>query len=375
MRVLFISSPGAGHVFPLVPLAWAFRTAGHEVMMGTCGEGLRQATGAGLPVVDIAPGFCVQDFFRQLFADDPGMPVRDREAARKREVHFAVTLFAPVNQRLADGVMRLAQQWRPELVVYDELGAIGALVGAALDVPAVYHNYGFVRTRPLWQGLQEALADLYERYGLARPAAPAATLDPAPPSMVAEPDGWSVRYLPYSGGGVLPTWLSDPPTRPRIAASLGTVTPALEGPGLMRRIVDVAAGVDAEFVLALGGRPPASLGEVPSNVRAVEWVPMNALLPTCNAIIHHGTSDAALTAVAAGVPQLVLPFGKHHFIIGDAVGKRGNGLSAEPDDLDAALLARLLSDHDLRVAARQVQAELAALPAPAQIADRLASTW
>jgi UDP:flavonoid glycosyltransferase YjiC (YdhE family) len=166
------------------------------------------------------------------------------------------------------------------------LGAVGALAAASRNVPAVHHNYGFVRTRPLWQGLQEALADLYDQHG--QPREPEVTLDPAPPSMVAEPDGWSVRYVPYSGGGVLPTWLSDPPVRPRIAVSLGTVTPAVEGPGLMRRIVDLAAGIDAEFVLALGGTPPASLGDVPPNVRAVEWVPMTALLPTCNAIIHHG---------------------------------------------------------------------------------------
>ncbi|GLW33288.1 nucleotide disphospho-sugar-binding domain-containing protein [Actinoplanes regularis] len=369
MRVLFVSSPGAGHVFPLVPLAWGFRAVGHEVLVGACGESL-EAADAGLPVVDIAPGFLVQDYLRQLFASDPGLPARDREAARRREISFAVTAFGPVNRRLADGLMRLARDWRPELVVYDELGVVGALAAAGLNVPGVHHNYGIVRTRSLWLGLQEALADLYDEYGLARPAEPAVTLDPAPPSMVSEPDGWPVRYVPYSGGAVLPGWLSER-SRPRVAVALDTAIPGTEGPGPIRRIADAAAGMEAEFVLALGDESRAGLGDPPGNIRACEWLPMSALLPTCEAIVHHGTSDVALAAAVAGVPQLVLPFGKHHFVIADAIEKRGNGLAAEPGELDTPLLERLLSDERLRVAAHEVQDEIRALPSPAEIVQRL----
>ncbi len=35
MRVLFVSLPGVAHVFPAVPLAWALRVAGHDVIMAT----------------------------------------------------------------------------------------------------------------------------------------------------------------------------------------------------------------------------------------------------------------------------------------------------------------------------------------------------
>ncbi|GLW33289.1 nucleotide disphospho-sugar-binding domain-containing protein [Actinoplanes regularis] len=374
MRVLFVLMPGAGHVFPLVPLAWAFRSAGHDVMVGTCGEGLTPSVNAGLPVVDIAPGFQVQDYLRQLFTKDPGLPAQEHEAARHRQVNFAVILFGPVNRRLADGLLCLARDWQPDLVIYDELGAAGALAATSLNVPGIHHDCGFVRTRNLWRGLQETLADLYDEHGLTRPTEPAVTLDPAPPSMVSEPDGWSVRYVPYSGGAVLPDWLSER-SGPRIAVSLGTVTPAVEGPGLMRRIVDVAAGLDAEFVLALGGRPPASLGDLPPNVRAFEWLPMNALLSTCDAIIHHGGAGTALTAAVAGVPQLVLPNGADRYHTADGVQKRGNGLAAEPDELDTSMLERLLSDRWLRVAAREVQAEVRALPSPAETVQRLTSMY
>ncbi|GAB1646470.1 nucleotide disphospho-sugar-binding domain-containing protein [Krasilnikovia sp. MM14-A1259] len=371
MRILFLAMPGAGHVFPLVPLAWAFRSGGHEVLFGTCGEGLAHASGAGLPVVDVAPGFRVRDYLGQLFAQRPELPAQEHAAARRHSVHFAVTLFAPVSRRMAADAIRLARRWRPDLVVYDELGAVGAVAAAALGVPGVLHDCGFVRTRPLWQGFRQALLDLYDEYGLTAPAEPAVTLDPAPPSMVPEPDGWSVRCVPYSTGAVLPDWLSESPQRRRVAVSLGTVTPAVEGPGLMRRIVGVAAGIDAEFVLALGGRPAAVLGDLPPNVRVCEWVPMSALLATCAAIIHHGGAGTALTSIAAGVPQLVVPNGADRYITADAARRRGVGLVAEPDELDAALLQRLLTDHELRGAAAEVRTEWSNLPAPAEIASRL----
>lgn len=56
MRVMFIATPGVGHVFPMVPLAWAFRAAGHDVLMATGQLGMA-AINAGLDVADITPRF------------------------------------------------------------------------------------------------------------------------------------------------------------------------------------------------------------------------------------------------------------------------------------------------------------------------------
>ncbi|MBM0278811.1 glycosyltransferase, partial [Micromonospora sp. STR1s_6] len=56
MRVLIVSAPLVGHVFPLVPLALALRDADHDVLVATGGGGLAVAD-AGLPVHDVAPGF------------------------------------------------------------------------------------------------------------------------------------------------------------------------------------------------------------------------------------------------------------------------------------------------------------------------------
>jgi hypothetical protein len=49
----------------------------------------------------------------------------------------------------------------------------------------------------------------------------------------------------------------------------------------------------------------------------------------------------------------------------------GAGLCAEEGDLDAALLDQLLTDDKLRGTAAAISAEIAALPSPANIVERL----
>jgi UDP:flavonoid glycosyltransferase YjiC (YdhE family) len=54
MRALFVAAPLVGHVLPLVPLAAAFRNAGHDVLLATAADGVGAARRAGLPVHDVA---------------------------------------------------------------------------------------------------------------------------------------------------------------------------------------------------------------------------------------------------------------------------------------------------------------------------------
>jgi UDP:flavonoid glycosyltransferase YjiC (YdhE family) len=55
MRVLMVSAPGAGHVFPLVPLGWALRSTGHDVLLASTSIGVTLGSGAGLLTTDVAP--------------------------------------------------------------------------------------------------------------------------------------------------------------------------------------------------------------------------------------------------------------------------------------------------------------------------------
>ncbi len=136
----------------------------------------------------------------------------------------------------------------------------------------------------------------------------------------------------------------------------------------MSRIVDVAAGMDAEFVLAVG---KTDLGDLPDNVVAVPWVPLNELLRTCTAVIHHGGAGTTLTAADAALPQIVVPDGADRYANADAVHERGIGVSTTPDAVDADLVEWLLKADKPRAAAAEVRDEMHGMPTPASLVPRI----
>lgn len=105
--------------------------------------------------------------------------------------------------------------------------------------------------------------------------------------------------MPYNGGAVLPDWVLRRPQRPRIAVTLGTIVPRLQGVDVAQRIVALAPQLDAEFVLAMEPLDRDRLGRLPTTVRAPGWLPMNALLRTCTAVVHHGGSGTSTPPLSA----------------------------------------------------------------------------
>ncbi|MFD0534607.1 hypothetical protein ACFQY7_13370 [Actinomadura luteofluorescens] len=142
MRVLFISVPAASHVFTLVPLAWAFRSAGHEVLVALA-ERPEWATGAGLPVVDVAPGYDAVAIAQKVLEDDPEFAETwFRSVGPDRDISPRAPMFAGFNRPLVPGTMEVVDQWRPDLVVYEQTTTAGAMAAARLGVPAVQRNLG-----------------------------------------------------------------------------------------------------------------------------------------------------------------------------------------------------------------------------------------
>lgn len=368
MRVLFVANPGVGHIFPLVPLAWSLRMQGHQVLFATMGDGIDPTTQAGLPVVNIRPGFDRKALLERMLRENPEQ-VQQRLRVRMTDLRAAIPWFARLSELMLEGLVPLADAWRPDVVVQSQLLGAGLVVGGRLGVPVVDHGFGLARTGGVPELYREHLADAFDRHGATLPDRHA-TIDVAPPS-VAAPQGWLLRYVPYNGGATLPDWLWYRPDRPRVAVTLGTVAIQTLGLDALRGIVEAAGGMDAEFVLATGSADIEPLGTLPDNVRAAGWVPLDALLPTCAALVHHGGAGSALTALACGVPQLIMPSGVDRHINADAVSGRGAGLTAET--VTADMLDTLVHDPRLREAARAVAAEIAELPDPAEVARELAS--
>jgi UDP:flavonoid glycosyltransferase YjiC (YdhE family) len=364
MRVLVVAAPLIGHVFPLVPLARAIKAAGDEVLVATGGDGVRVAD-SGLPVEDVAPRFSMGPIAGRVMLRHP--IVARAEMAGTAGTRGVALLFGAVNNRVVDGVVAVAERWRPDLVIYEPLAVAGAVSAARLGVPGVLHENSLFDGPAL---IEATDAKLTRRHGVGTLPAPAATVSIAPPSVLPGRTGWPMRPVPYGGDGRLPDDLREPPSvRPRIAVTRSTVA----GPGgnrLMSAVVAAAGAVDAEFVLVRPDRK-VDVSRLPGNVRTADWVPIPELLATCAGIVHHGGAGTSLAALHAGVPQLVVngPGDRRHNAA--VIAARGAGLASDERDLTAALLTRLVTDEALAANAAEVRSEIAAMPDPEHVAASL----
>ena len=76
----------------------------------------------------------------------------------------------------------------------------------------------------------------------------------------------------------------------------------------MPSIMEAVAGLDIEVVATLNAIQLADLDKLPDNVRAIGYLPLNQLLPTCSALIHHGGIGTFASAANYRAPQLVTDF-------------------------------------------------------------------
>jgi UDP:flavonoid glycosyltransferase YjiC (YdhE family) len=349
MRVLVVSAPLLGHVFPLLPLALALREAGHDVVVATGGEAVK-AGESGLRVEDVVPpNVHFGRIAARVMLTHP--LVARAELAGSGKLDFVSRLFGAVNDAMTGPLQTLAARWRPDVVLHEPLAA----VGSALGVPSIVQDVS------LFDGLE--LTTAVSARMKAETHAPATVLRTAPASLAEFPGGVPMRFVPYSGSGEVPGWLAEPSGTPRILVSRSTAP----GPGagrMMAAVVRAAAHVDAEFVLVR----PDRVDGLPDNVRTTGWVPIPAVLPFCDGIVHHGGAGTLLAALAAGVPQLVEPGPGDRTVHATAVADRGTGLKAAARDITPELLAGLITTPKLQAAACEVRDEIAKMPSPADIA-------
>ncbi|MFE3174964.1 glycosyltransferase [Amycolatopsis sp. NPDC059090] len=393
MKILFASAPGYGLTLPLIPVVWAARAAGHDVLLATTAEIAEVSARAGLPVADVFPG---RDIWADLMATvkggaapDPDEPEEYR-IARQHQGPFGLFTAA-----MTEGTIEAGRAFGAELVVYPSDHGAGALAAVALGVPAleVGNRISWSARDLSWRTehhdfLDGELATLMrEKLGIGdAPPNVLARIDPRAPSMgglradeehADERDGapwWPMQFVPYNGGSVVPEWALRKPERPRVAVTLGTVVPAMAGISSLKVVLDALGGMDVEVILAAGTADVSELGELPENVRSVGYLPLSVFLPGCSAIVHHGGSGTTAAPLFYGVPQLVLPSFADNPMSAERVVERGVGLSHDPATVDAEtirkLVRQLLEEDAFSSAAAEVRAEIAGQASPSDVIAR-----
>ncbi|WP_433254732.1 nucleotide disphospho-sugar-binding domain-containing protein [Streptosporangium sp. CA-135522] len=376
MRILFSTWATRSHFYPLVPLAWALRAAGHEIRVAAQPDAGEMVTRSGLPFVAAGPALDLGAIIERIRVR-PGAEASREEREQARSA-TAVKMFMAGSAAMADDLIDFASGWRPDLVVYEPRGYAAMKAAQVVGVPAIRAlsggtDYTYVREeveRPI-------LAPLWEMLGLQDPHG-ALTVDPCPPSLQvpATIGRQFMRYVPYNGGGTVPGWLAEPPARPRVLVTFG-VTFAKHAGNLdpVRLATEAVSGLDVEVVVAAFPEQRKLLGNLPQSVRLVESMPLHLLLPTVTAVVHQGGAGTMLTSAACGVPQMVLPSIADEPLNALRLTELGAGrhvhLADADQDVIRAEVAALLESRSHREAARELKEEIERQASPAEIVDVL----
>lgn len=363
MRVLLVASPLVGHVLPLVPLAAALREAGHEVLLATAAEGIAAGRRAGLEVRDVAPAFDLKPAFTRTALRHPRLAAR--EVRGRAGTAMVGHLFAAVFEGMADGVVALADEWRPDLVVQEPLAATGALAAARREVPFVTVDASLFDPRDLLATTLAHVGPVARRLGITDFPDPAETLMTSPPSVAGGFWGRPMRSLPTAGDGTAPEDLTRRGDRPRVIVTRSTVDSPMPD-ALMSSVAGAAAGTELDVVLVRPDRRVARR-PLPGNVRTAEWLPFPSVFPAADGVVHHGGAGTLLTALASGLPQLVAPGPGDRTVHAEMVAARGAGLAVAARRISRADLERLVGYPSLRATAQEVAEEMAAMPHPREL--------
>jgi glycosyltransferase len=383
-----MTTPVPTHFTPLVPLAWGLRAAGHEVLVAGQPDVVPTIRSAGLIAARVGERFGVDDWLRGKLSGDK-RPLETLPRVPPERMGFFGRVWMDHARKLLPDYLGLARDVRPDLIVADQLEYSALLVGGVLGVPVLHHRWGVDAISDL--ALSDAraeLADLAADVGLAGLPLPVEKFDPCPPSLQlpAAERGTPIRYVPFNGTDVLQPWVRQ--GRPagsgmrRIVVSLGSRTLALNGvPHVQLLLRTCAALGEIEVIATVDAAYRDAIGPLPPQVRIVDPTPLHLFLDTCDAVVHHGGAGTAMTATAAGLPQLVLPQLSDTFATGERLQAVGAGLTLDdvasqddPDTLRDALEA-LLSQPTYRKAAEELQREMAGMPDPARVAADVAQRY
>ncbi|MGW3961099.1 activator-dependent family glycosyltransferase [Amycolatopsis sp. NPDC005003] len=421
MRVLFTCYAEKTHFLGMVPLAWALRAAGHEVRVASQPKLTDVITQAGLTAVPVGTDHnlwtAANRFLTKRFAelnpegyerirrgvfppfdmpDDPAEVTWEYLDGANPEILKAVR---NANHSMIDELVDFAGFWQPDLVLWEQASFAGPIAAKACGAAHGRFLWGldfygrwrtrYVRERALRP--DERSADVLADWLGAEAAKVGAEfsedmttgqfgVEQLPVSQRVETGlhSVSVRYVPYGGPAVVPSWLWEPPARPRVAITLGLTSSESFGGYMVdvQSILDSLADLDVEVVATVAENEQHKLSRVPDNARVVAYAPLHALAPTCSAIVHHAGAGTMATATVSGVPQLILPDQQDGWYTARRLAELGGGLVIEPVDATGAAVREaveaLLTEPSYRDGIGRLRAEILATPAPAGIVGELA---
>jgi UDP:flavonoid glycosyltransferase YjiC (YdhE family) len=376
MRILFTSCPAYGHVNPVLPLAREARRAGHDVAIATGAELVPEIERRGFETWLVNPSRAETDAsVRDAHPNLEALPAEER-----LRVQISAVFVDAAATRAGELVPR-AQEWKPDIVVHEVTELAGALAAAHTGARHVVHGLGLMPPPDLWQVLFGSgfaqLCRVWQVPELADGIRSATYLDICPPSLgTGGQPAWPqiLPLRPAAGepvaGERLPAALAALPYPQTVHLTLGTIFH--ESPGVLETAIAGLRELPLNLVVTTGpGTDPARFGPQPPHVLVAPYISHSLLLPRCRLVVSHGGAGIMFSALAHGLPQLILPQGADQFLNATAGQAAGVALALTPDQFSAGAVAaaaeRLITEPGFDVAASGVRAEIDAMPSPADV--------
>lgn len=358
-----------------LPIGQALRRAGHEVLVATGPDFVGRAQDEGFAATVAGPPAAEA---AMAAMHDPLVAA----APPEESWHFPVAMFggqiAPA--KYAE-LQRIGEDWPPDLVLTAPVDLAGALFAASRDLPSLSYGFGQHVEQPMLEGFAERVRPLWEQAGV--PPDPWAGiyrgthLDPCPPGLQR---GWcppdtELRHIslpiPGDADGALPDWFDTRSDRPMVYLGLGTV-PIYNRPDAFRTLLlPFAERPDIEVVATVSRLyQPGMFGDQPAHVHVESWLSLARLFPLCAAAVCHAGSGTTLAALTAGLPLVLWPQGADQHANARACSDAGVARVIGPDDVPGLpdMVAELVTPDAPEVrAARQIAADVAAMPSPDEI--------
>ena len=412
MRILFAVIPEKTTFLHTVPLAWALRTAGHEVRVASSPGFADTITQAGLTAVPVgrdASAWRVDGVDPELLEEArAGLPspwnvVENPDDVTWNELvqghHAAVQDGHKLeNFPIIAGLVNFARDWEPDLIIWEPLSYAGAIAakacGAAharmlwsIDVLGVTRDhYLRLMERQPPEDREDPLAEWLGGYGAKYGyeftedmVTGHFTIDQMPESvrMTGDRHHVPIQYVPYGGPAVVPKWLQAPPRRPRVGLTLGTTaTERFAGYTVgVQDILDALSDLDVEVVATIAESEQQKLKQVPDNTRLVTFLPLHALAASCSVMINHAGPGTFLTCAREGAPQLTVPSDFDEPELARRAARQGGSLTIHGEEVTGRdirdRVQRLLDESAFRQRATALREEIHAMPTPNEVVGQL----
>ena len=374
MKVLCYTSPARGELFPAVPILLELQRRGHDVVTRTIGAEVPWLRGLGLKADGVGP-------------EIEAITMDDYQAGSSRAgLKRAVVVFTTRARIEVPEVRTLIAEERPDVVLLDSnaWGASAAVEASGLpwailqtfptplpsdDVPPfgpglkpTHGPIGRIRNRvlrPVVLGaLQRTILPPLNSTRLLAGASPirdAHDLYTRPPLTLYQTStafeyprrAWPSSFcfigpLTWDPATEVPAWVGSL-QRP---TALVTTSSEFQDDGALIETALAGLAEEAFDVVATIPAGVASRLDVPRNAHVAEFVPHSLVLPKTVVAITHGGMGATQKALAAGVPVVVVPWGRDQAEVGRRAEAAGSGL---------VLPKRKLSPGNLRNAVHRAQ--------------------